>query len=62
MDEILQIIFLVTLAAASECPTGQGLNETSGVNINIHYGNSTGEEPTGQNNNIFNVNSQKRGE
>ena len=62
MDEILQVLFLTALALASECPKGQGLNETSGVNINIHYGNSTGEDPNGQNNNIFNVNPQKRGE
>ena len=61
MDEILQVICVTALAVASECPMGQDLNETSGVNINIHYGNSTGEEPNAQNNNIFNVNPQKRG-
>ena len=61
MDEILQVIFLAALTIASECTTGQGLNETSGVNINIHYGNSSRDEPNGQNNNIFNVNSRKIG-
>ena len=43
------------IAEASECPGGQGLNETDGgVNINIQYGNST-DEAGEQSNNIFNV-------
>ena len=55
---------MAALTVASECPAGQGLNDTNGVNINIHYGNSSTDEPSGQNNNIFNVNptSNNRGE
>ena len=60
----LQVIFLAAATVASDCPAGQGLNETNGVNINIHYGNSSTDDPNGQNNNIFNVNPQphNRGE
>ena len=32
-------MFLATIANASECPAGQVLNETNGVNINIMQGN-----------------------
>ena len=51
----LQVLLWLNVVEASECSAGQGLNGTDGVNINIHYGNST-EDPNGQNNNIFNVN------
>ena len=62
-SRLLVIIFAhfqvlwMNIVEASECSAGQGLNGTDGVNINIHYGNST-EDPSGQNNNIFNVNPQ----
>ena len=32
-------MLLATIAKASECPAGQVLNETNGVNINIMQGN-----------------------
>ena len=47
----------MVITLASDCPSGQDLNEANGVNINIMYGNST-DDTQGQNNNIYNVNPQ----
>ena len=50
-----QVFGLAAVTLASDCPAGQDLNEASGMNINIMYGNST-DDTQGQNNNIYNVN------
>ena len=44
-----------------DCSTGPGLNDTSGVNINVNFGNSTGEEDTNkQITQVYNINSPKQ--
>ena len=50
---------LLASALASQCPTGQGLNDTNGVNVNVNFGNCTGEDTNKQITQIYNINSPK---
>ena len=51
--------FFIASALASQCPTGHGLNDTSGVNVNVNFGNCTGEDTNKQITQIYNINSPK---
>ena len=45
---------------ASQCPNGLSSNDTSGVNINVNFGNSTGEDDNKQITQVYNINSPKQ--
>ena len=49
----------LTSALASQCTTGQGLNDTSGVNVNVNFGNCSGEDTSKQITQVYNINSAK---
>ena len=51
--------FVIASALASQCPTGQGLNDTGGVNVNVNFGNCTGEDTNKQITQVYNINSPK---
>ena len=44
---------------ASQCTNEANLNDTSGVNINVNFGNSTGEDTSKQITQVYNINSPR---
>ena len=57
---LLSLQFIPLDVFASQCSDGPNLNETSGVNINVNFGNSTADETNKQITQVYQINSPKR--
>ena len=63
----LGVLFLWQLALfasghASQCANEANLTDTSGVNINVNFGNSTAEDTNKQITQVYNINPSKKEE